>query len=37
MPYVVSRWLGGTLTNFYAILNGIERYNRLRELVETGN
>jgi small subunit ribosomal protein S2 len=35
-PYVVSRWLGGTLTNFYAILNGIERYNRLRELVETG-
>jgi small subunit ribosomal protein S2 len=36
MPYVVSRWLGGTLTNFYAILNGIERYNRLRELVETG-
>ena len=36
MPYVAERWLGGTLTNFQAILNGIERYNRLTELVETG-
>ncbi|GBD03218.1 30S ribosomal protein S2 [bacterium HR19] len=36
MPYVVSRWLGGTLTNFFSNLNGIERFNRLRELIESG-
>ncbi len=36
MPYVASRWLGGTLTNFQAILNGIERYNRYMEMIESG-
>ncbi len=36
MPYVVTRWLGGTLTNFQTILNGIERYNQYSALIESG-
>lgn len=29
MPYIKSRWLGGTLTNFHAIKRSIERYLNL--------
>lgn len=36
MPYIVERWLGGTLTNFQAIMNGIERYNRYVEMIQSG-
>lgn len=36
MPYIIERWLGGTLTNFQAILNGIARYNRYVEMIESG-
>ena len=35
MPYVVTRWLGGTLTNFRTIRQGIERYNELSNLIES--
>src|SRR3989338_8684992 len=31
MPYVVSRWLGGTLTNFQTIKANIERLRTLRK------
>lgn len=31
MPYVASRWLGGTLTNFVTIKQRIERYKYLEE------
>ena len=30
MPYVVNRWLGGTLTNFQTIKNNIDRMRELR-------
>ena len=30
MPYVVNRWLGGTMTNFQTIGNNIERMRTLR-------
>ena len=30
MPYVINRWLGGTLTNFQTIKNNIERLRELR-------
>lgn len=36
MYYVVERWLGGTLTNFRTIRQGIEKYNELVELISSG-
>lgn len=36
MPYVASRWLGGTLTNFVTIKQRIERYKYLEEQDATG-
>lgn len=36
MPYVSTRWLGGTLTNFSSILNLVKKYNELKEKKEKG-
>ena len=36
MPYVVSRWLGGSLTNFNTIKNNISRYLELKRSKEEG-
>jgi small subunit ribosomal protein S2 len=36
MPYVASRWLGGTLTNFFTIKQRIERFKYLEEQDATG-
>ncbi|MCX8094344.1 MAG: 30S ribosomal protein S2 [Candidatus Goldbacteria bacterium] len=36
MPYVASRWLGGTLTNFVTIKQRIERLKYLDEQAATG-
>ncbi len=36
MPYVVNRWLGGTLTNFQTIKNNIDRLRELRKQREDG-
>ena len=36
MPYVVNRWLGGTLTNFQTIKGNIERMIELRKQKEEG-
>ena len=36
MPYVASRWLGGTLTNFVTIKQRIERFKYLEEQDATG-
>ena len=36
MPYVVSRWIGGTLTNFAAITDRVRRYQELKEKNEKG-
>jgi|DewCreStandDraft_4_1066084.scaffolds.fasta_scaffold04480_17 small subunit ribosomal protein S2 len=36
MPYVASRWLGGTLTNFVTIKQRIERLKYLEEQEATG-
>ena len=36
MPYVVTRWLGGTLTNFTTIKVNIDRMRELRQQKETG-
>lgn len=36
MPYVSSRWLGGTLTNFRTIRSRLGRLDELDHLVETG-
>jgi small subunit ribosomal protein S2 len=33
MPYVVFRWLGGTLTNFHTIRSSLERLERLEQTV----
>lgn len=35
-PYVITRWLGGTLTNYETIKHNIERLNELREKKKTG-
>ena len=35
-PSVVTRWLGGTLTNYETIKRNIERLNELREQKKTG-
>lgn len=36
MPYVVTRWLGGTFTNFRTIQRTIKKMERLEKLVEEG-
>ncbi len=36
MPYVTSRWLGGTLTNFKEVSNLIRRYHDLKAMDESG-
>jgi small subunit ribosomal protein S2 len=36
MPYVSSRWLGGTLTNFVTIQKRVERLKQLEEMDATG-
>lgn len=37
VPYVIERWLGGTLTNFSTILSLIEKLNRMTEEKEKGD
>mgnify|MGYP000013503327 CR=1 FL=1 len=32
MPYVIGRWLGGTLTNWETISNSIRRLKEMEEL-----
>ena len=34
MPYVDSRWLGGTLTNFATVRQSISRLNRVEKMLE---
>ncbi len=36
MPYVNQRWLGGTLTNWVTIQQGIVELTRLEKMFETG-
>ncbi len=36
-PYVIERWLGGTLTNFSTILSLIEKLNKMIEEKEKGD
>jgi small subunit ribosomal protein S2 len=36
MPYVSSRWLGGTLTNFITIQKRVDRLRQLEEMEATG-
>jgi small subunit ribosomal protein S2 len=36
MPYVSSRWLGGTLTNFVTIQKRVDRLRQLEEMEATG-
>jgi small subunit ribosomal protein S2 len=36
MPYVIERWLGGTLTNFRTIRERLKRLEQLETLVESG-
>lgn len=36
MPYVIHRWLGGTLTNFKTIKNSINRLKELEKMFEDG-
>jgi small subunit ribosomal protein S2 len=36
MPYVIERWLGGTLTNFRTIRDRLKRLEELERLHETG-
>lgn len=36
MPYVISRWLGGTLTNSNSVLNLVKKYRKLKLEQETG-
>ena len=36
MPFVVERWLGGTLTNFRTIRERLKRLEELERLVESG-
>jgi small subunit ribosomal protein S2 len=36
MPYVVTRWLGGTFTNFRTIQRTIKKMERLEKMIETG-
>ncbi len=36
MPYVVERWLGGTITNFSIVSKGIKKYSKLKSQQEKG-
>ena len=36
MPYVSSRWLGGTMTNFVTIRQRVDRYKELEGMVASG-
>lgn len=36
MPYVIERWLGGTLTNYRTIRERLKRLEELERLVESG-
>src|SRR5258708_41344 len=36
MPYVVTRWLGGTFTNFRTIQRTIKKMEKLEKMMETG-
>jgi small subunit ribosomal protein S2 len=36
MPYVVTRWLGGSFTNFRTIQKTIKKMERLEKMIETG-
>jgi len=36
MPYVVERWMGGTLTNFSVIMGGIKRLEKLEKMEAEG-
>ncbi len=36
MPYVIERWIGGTLTNFRTIRERLRRLEELERLVESG-
>jgi len=36
LPYVVTRWLGGTLTNFKIISRRIDHFKKLREDIASG-
>ncbi len=36
MPYVINRWLGGTLTNFRTIQNSIKQLKDLEEIKNSG-
>jgi len=36
MPYIISRWLGGTLTNASSVLNLVKKFRRLTADKETG-
>lgn len=37
MPYVVERWLGGTLTNFKTIRDRVNHFKKLKQDKEAGN
>jgi small subunit ribosomal protein S2 len=37
MPYVVTRWLGGTFTNFRTIQKSIKKMERLEKLIASGD
>lgn len=36
MPYVVERWMGGTLTNFSVIMSGVRRLEQLEKMEAEG-
>jgi len=36
MPYIISRWLGGTLTNAISVLNLVKKYRKLIKEKESG-
>lgn len=36
MPYVSTRWLGGTLTNYHEVMHLVRRYHEIKGLQETG-
>lgn len=36
MPYIVERWMGGTLTNFPVVMNGVKRLERLEKMEAEG-
>lgn len=37
MPYVIERWMGGTLTNFSVIMSGVQRLEKLERMEAEGN